>query len=136
MSGSWQKDLLWQTWDSFLINLALIMFYVPYCTGFYIYTLTATIFREELKQIINRCVHGFFPQRQMDVANVTSTAHDTHERRLNWRFSHLNRCCLFVCPLCLHEIVACNDWCKWMLFYSCSRYTSTEKEFSTLIEEP
>ena len=66
----WQKDLLWQTWDLFFLTLALTIFFIPYCSGFYIYTLTASIFREELKRIVIQC----FRRRQTQVNIITLRA--------------------------------------------------------------
>ncbi len=70
VSANRQKNLVWQTWDLFFFALALAIFYVPNCTGFYIYTLTASIFREELKRIIIQCYRRFFRQRQIRVTTV------------------------------------------------------------------
>lgn len=60
MTANWEKDGVWQTWDLFFFVLALFLFYIPHCTGFYIYTLTARMFRQELKRIIIQCYRRDF----------------------------------------------------------------------------
>ena len=73
VTTDWQKDFVWQMWDVFFVNLTLVIFYVPYCTAFYIYTLTANIFREELKRIIGLCFRRFFRQQQLRATTVATS---------------------------------------------------------------
>ena len=58
-----------------------MMFYIPNCAGFYIYTLTGSIFREELKRIAIQCFVRVFLRRQTRVTVVTATTGRDQERQ-------------------------------------------------------
>ena len=80
MTANWQKDAVWKAWESFILSLCLLLFYIPNCAGFYMYTLTASIFREELKRIVIRCFHLFFLQRQTRVTTLKVAVIRTQKR--------------------------------------------------------
>ncbi|UJR16877.1 hypothetical protein I4U23_003775 [Adineta vaga] len=63
ISSDWSKDVIQQTRDSLYFEIVLILFYVPNCAGFYIYTLTAKIFRQEPKKLSINFYHRFFVRR-------------------------------------------------------------------------
>ena len=70
MTDSWQKDLVWRTWDVFFFLLAVALYYIPNCISFYIYTLTAGVFREEFKRIAVQVYRRFRPQRRVQVTTM------------------------------------------------------------------
>ena len=71
VTENWQKDPVWLTWDMFFYALALFFFYIPNCIGFYIYTLTGGVFRQEFKRIAIQLYRRFRrPQRQIIAITV------------------------------------------------------------------
>ena len=72
VTDSWSKDLVWLTWDLFFFLLAVVLYYIPNCISFYIYTLTAGIFRQEFKRIAVQLYRRFRPQRRVQVTMMAT----------------------------------------------------------------
>ncbi|UJR10940.1 hypothetical protein I4U23_015125 [Adineta vaga] len=57
------KDDIQNARDLFFLSIALALFCIPHCISFYMYTITASIFRQEFKQIVLKCYQRLFPKR-------------------------------------------------------------------------
>ena len=70
VTDSWQKDLVWLTWDLSFFLLVVVLYYISNCISFCIYTLTADVFREEFKRMAVRVYRRFCPQRRVQATTM------------------------------------------------------------------